>query len=393
MSRSRMDSIESRLSSLAHSRGVNLSLDRIQSVLNKLGNPEVHLKFIHIAGTNGKGTTADYIAQLLEIEGYRVGLYTSPHLESYVERFIINGVNIELEVLGRYVSDIERDLEGHGLTEFELLTILALLYFRDEAVDYVVWETGLGGRLDATNVVAPILTIITSIAMDHEAFLGNSLEEIALEKAGILKKGIPLVLLGNKVLVEKVILNEARKKNVAVTKVSREGDNYLDINKRVAVTAIQELGFQKCRIDDQWVSEMTTRLGGRLEVIRKEPLLLLDGSHNLQGVNKCLDYLIENQYDNVHFIYGATMRNDLSQIVTRLKTLGRQVTFCEFDHDRAVTRKGYEELMGDDETCEVIDKCNLSKYMGSIRSMTSDVCVLGSLYFIGMLRSVIISKD
>ncbi|MFY9526698.1 MAG: Mur ligase family protein, partial [Limnochordia bacterium] len=181
--------------------GSHLGLERVELVCRELGSPQADLKFIHLAGTNGKGSTAALLAQVLQESGLKVGLFTSPHLESYEERFKINGVQVDKEFLTDIVEEteaaisrVEKEYPQLGaVTEFELATAVGLLCFRQAEVDIVVLETGLGGRLDATNVVAPVLSVITTIGLDHTDRLGDSVEEIAAEKGGIIKSGVPVV--------------------------------------------------------------------------------------------------------------------------------------------------------------------------------------------------------
>ena len=174
--------------------GMNLGLARIEKLLRELGNPHEKLKFLHIGGTNGKGSTASFAASILESSGYRVGLYTSPYLEQFTNRMSINGVDISRERLVELVSRVKPLVEtiaanpDYGQpTEFEVVTALALAYFAAESPDIVILEVGLGGRLDATNVVKPLVTAISTISLEHTQVLGNTVQDIALEKAGIIK--------------------------------------------------------------------------------------------------------------------------------------------------------------------------------------------------------------
>lgn len=179
--------------------GINLGLGRIEELLKRLNNPHLNLKIIHVGGTNGKGSTTAMLAAILQEAGYRVGTFTSPHLHSYTERFRINGVNIPEESIAALISEIRPHLEAMVVegfehpTEFEVATAVAFLYFNREKVDYLVLEVGLGGAIDSTNVVMPMVSVITNVAMDHMNYLGNTIREIARIKAGIIKPGIPVV--------------------------------------------------------------------------------------------------------------------------------------------------------------------------------------------------------
>jgi len=172
---------------------IKLGLDSMGHFLDRLGNPHRNLRYIHIAGTNGKGSVGAVLVAVLAQAGYKAGWYTSPHLSSVRERFKINDRYISEEAFARHAASIRRILGDRQITYFEFTTALAFLYFAEEKVDYVVLEVGMGGRLDATNVVTPPVSVITNLAMDHEAYLGNTLKAIAFEKAGIIKKGVPVV--------------------------------------------------------------------------------------------------------------------------------------------------------------------------------------------------------
>ena len=194
--------------------GSNYGLERTLRLLELLGNPQENLKLIHIAGTNGKGSTTSMITKMLSGLGYKVGMYTSPFLEEFEERIQINGENIPKDVLAEMVTLIKPSIdkvkeEGYGHpTEFEMITVLMLLYFEKEKVDFGVVEVGLGGRLDSTNVIIPIVSVITSISFDHTNLLGNSLKEIAGEKCGIIKKDIPTVVFPQYEEAKDVVLNK-----------------------------------------------------------------------------------------------------------------------------------------------------------------------------------------
>ncbi|NYC31630.1 folylpolyglutamate synthase/dihydrofolate synthase [Clostridium saccharobutylicum] len=199
--------------------GSNYGLERTFRLLELIGNPHEKIKLIHIAGTNGKGSTTAMITKILRGFGYKVGMYTSPYLEEFEERMQINGINIPKDILVNLLEKVKIAInkvieEGYEHpTEFEIITALMFLYFYNEKVDYGVIEVGLGGRLDSTNVLTPEVSVITSISFDHINILGNTLEEIAKEKAGIIKEGVPVVLYPQEKEVEEIILNIAKEKN------------------------------------------------------------------------------------------------------------------------------------------------------------------------------------
>jgi dihydrofolate synthase/folylpolyglutamate synthase len=190
-----------------HKFGIKLGLENTIGFLNHLGNPQQKLKTIHIAGSNGKGSTSSFIASILQEYEYKIGLYTSPHFVKFNERVVINGKQIEDEYIATFVSDNESYIDEHQLTFFEVTTVLAFQYFKDMNTDYCVIETGLGGRLDSTNVLNPLATVITSISLEHTNVLGNTIEQIAAEKSAIIKSNSKVfigMLLNKNVLKVKV---------------------------------------------------------------------------------------------------------------------------------------------------------------------------------------------
>lgn len=303
--------------------GSKPGLERIEALLNVLANPQKNLPVVHIAGTNGKGSTSLMIADILSIAGYRVGRFISPHLHSYAERFTIDGQEIAEETLKFYLDQIEAIipillLEGSDQpTEFEILTAAAFLYFRDEQVDMAVLEVGMGGLYDSTNVVHPAVAVITSIDYDHTAYLGNTIEEIAMNKAGIIKPGIAVVLGEMSRAAQNVMHRQADQCNanifpsagVEVKRVqppnwqgqyinlqsrhfnlkqqffSLLGDYQLN-NLATAISAIEVLIEQGYQVEENHLLQALARfkIAGRLEVLQQQPLVLGDVAHNPHGV-------------------------------------------------------------------------------------------------------------
>ncbi|NLI12717.1 MAG: bifunctional folylpolyglutamate synthase/dihydrofolate synthase, partial [Peptococcaceae bacterium] len=207
--------------------GINLGLGRIEELLNRVGNPHRKLKIVHIGGTNGKGSTTAILASILQAAGYRAGVFTSPHLHSYTERFRINGVEISRERLAGLIEELRPHLEDmvaggfEHPTEFEVGTALAFLYFSREMLDFALMEVGLGGAIDSTNVAPSMLTIITNIAMDHMDYLGHTIEEIARVKAGIIKPGVPVITAASGEGLS-VLEETCRQKGCRLTQVGRD---------------------------------------------------------------------------------------------------------------------------------------------------------------------------
>ena len=298
--------------------GIILGLERMEELLNRLGRPEQDLKIIHVAGTNGKGSVCTFIAAILEAAGYKVGRYISPTLYDYRERIQMNGVYIEPEALAEGMSVIREVCEGmaaEGMevpTVFEVETALGFWYFKKNGCDFVVLETGMGGRLDSTNAVAhPILSVITSISMDHMAQLGNTLAAIAFEKAGILKPGAPAVIAPQKPAAMEVLLEQCREKGVSPEIVDRNrlavkerrlfeacqifdykqyknltihlSGTYQVENACVAIEAVEALKLENPMRTAIIQGLARAEWPGRFQCLSREPLIFIDGAHNEDG--------------------------------------------------------------------------------------------------------------
>ncbi len=299
-------------------------LERVVELLGRMGNPERQLKYVHIAGTNGKGSTAAMTASILRKAGYRTGLYTSPHIYRFHERIRVDGVDIsdeELAAVTEYVRSLAEGMEDHP-TEFELVFCIAVEHFKRVGCDIVVLEVGMGGAMDATNAIgAPEVAVITNIGLDHTGFLGDTLEEIAAEKCGIFKAGCSAVVYGSTPGVERVFEETARKLQVRLKKEdfstlevvshSLEGQVFhCGSRKNLALPLLGEhqahnaavvLGVADLLIEQGWkITEENIREGlrdvswpGRFHIVKKDPLFIVDGGHNPQ----CLESLVKNIRD------------------------------------------------------------------------------------------------
>lgn len=274
---------------------IDLGLDRISAVLDKFGNPENSLKFIHVAGTNGKGSVCTMLASILQEAGYKTGLYTSPHIWEYTERIKVNGADIPKETFAEYVQMITGT--GIHLTEFEILTVMMFLYFKEKNVDIAVLETGLGGRLDATNVIKQNLcSIITHIDLDHTDRLGNTKDKIAYEKAGIIKKGCPVITAeGYEAVRDKAdecgsmfILTNPYVNPEFIDALALKGNQQVE-NLALVINAVNYLLKD---IDDKTIIEGLKKVKNpcRFEYIQ-EKNLIIDASHNPNGIEALRDNL------------------------------------------------------------------------------------------------------
>ncbi len=287
--------------------GIKLGLHRINYLLDRLDNPQNKFKCVHIAGTNGKGSVCAMLSSILKLAGYKTAMFTSPHLIEYTERFKVNGLDISKQKLAGYISRISRIIgskkyKGEQPTEFEILTAIAFLYFAEMKVDIAVIEVGLGGRYDSTNVITPILSLITNVDYDHVNILGNSLKKIAYEKAGIIKTKVPVITTETKQIPLRVVKRVAK---AIKTDVSVLGDDYSSLkgcslsligehqktNALLAVAAAKKLvtiGYD-ISVDDIKKGLKAAKWQGRFHVIRKTPTIIIDGAHNESGINKLVN--------------------------------------------------------------------------------------------------------
>ncbi len=298
-----------------------------------LGNPENKFKSIHVAGTNGKGSTSHMIASILQESAYKVGLYTSPHLKDFRERVKINGQMISEDEVVRFVEKYQSEFEKINLSFFEWTVGLAFKYFADQKVDIAVIETGLGGRLDSTNVILPELSIITNIGFDHTQFLGDTLEKIAFEKAGIIKNKIPVVIGETQAEIKSVFINKANESDAncyfadqfnSEEYVSDLKGIYQKKNKKTVARAIQILIEKGWKIPNNAIVNglqnviKNTGLLGRWQTINQTPLTICDTGHNESGVKEIVNQLTQMSYKKLHFVFGAVNDKSIDNVVALL---------------------------------------------------------------------------
>ena len=319
-------------------------LSNSKLLANYLGNPEQNLACIHVAGTNGKGSTSHLLASVLQEAGYQVGLYTSPHLKDFRERIKINGNCIEEEYVTDFVAQHQTFFENHDLSFFEMSVGLAFDYFVYRKIDIAIIEVGMGGRLDATNIITPLLSVITNIGLDHTAFLGNSLTAIAGEKAGIIKAKTP-VIIGQYTTETKVVFTEkASRENAAIYFAADTTEtppacgllgNYQKHNTKTALSAIRVLQDQT----DFSVSELAiaqgflrvvanTGLLGRWQQLGAYPKIIADTAHNYDGLAEVMQQLQEETYTQLHLVIGVVNDKDLDSILP-LFPKKAQYYFCK----------------------------------------------------------------
>ena len=410
--------------------GSHLGLERISLICRELGDPQKRVKAVHVAGTNGKGSTSSFIASILQEAGLKVALYTSPHLVDYRERFAINGSLIPKEDLERVLAKVEQAIEvvekAHpefgAVTEFEVATAAAFLYFAEEKVDIAVIETGLGGRLDATNVIVPEVSVITPISFDHVEWLGDSLSSIAAEKAGIIKPGVPVVIGYQQDEAEKTLITIATEKNSKVVSLADSGFQVVDYGFNggsfklteissdifqihilglhqlenaatalLAATVLKESGW---KISDQAIFHglKKARWAARLEVVSPEkPWILLDAAHNEAGIKvlaKSLTELFKGQPTKLTFVIGMTENKEPS-LLDPLLPLAKRMIFVKASSGR-LPGKQPDELKNYVMAKGIAAEAYSDLAEGIKQAYTDEyVCICGSIYLLGEIIPIL----
>lgn len=393
----------------------NPGLERTMELCRALGSPQDKLKFIHIAGTNGKGSTSAMLDSILREAGYKVGLYTSPFVLKFNERIRVDGEcisNGELCEIVELVRPIAEAMEDHP-TEFELITAIAFEYFRRCGCDVVVLECGLGGRLDATNVISTAaLSIITGISLDHTAILGDRVEKIAAEKAGIIKKGVPLILGGESPQAEAVISREAAEKGAEISKIdyshikikkadlcSTEFDfgdwkgvnlsllgTYQPKNAAVVLTAVEKLREGGFDISDKAVFSGLAKAEwmARFEIIGKNPTVIFDGAHNAEGISAARKSIEAYLKDEDAVVVSGVLRDkEYEKIAADIAAVSSEVYTITPPSPRALNAAEYADVLRKNgafaKPCEGMSEA-ISLAKRSAKEQGKTVFILGSLY-------------
>lgn len=352
-------------------------LERVTALCEALGNPQDDLRCIHVAGTNGKGSFCAMTASVLQAAGYRTGLFTSPYIKVFNERMMVDGQPIsdeELAELTAFVRPIANQMTDKP-TEFELITAIAWLYFKRHNCDVVVLETGMGGRLDATNLIQrPLLSVITGIALDHTAFLGDTIAQIAAEKAGIIKPGCPVLWGGEDAGAEAVIAATAQEKQAPYHRVDRaslrvvsadlEGTRfsyggydrlslsllglYQPFNAATVLTAVALLNGQGLTISPDAVRKGLSSVywPGRFEVLSRQPLVIFDGAHNAEGIAAAVESIRHYFADEkVYVLTGVLQDKDYRAIARSLAQVASRAFVLTPDNPRALAGEDYTALL------------------------------------------------
>lgn len=401
-----------------HAFGVKLGLDNIKKFLNHIGNPQVKLKAFHIAGSNGKGSTAAFIASILQECGYKTGLYTSPHFVKFNERIVKNGKQISDDIIADFINIHDNYIDENKLTFFEVTTALAFKYFSDQKVDYAVIETGLGGRLDATNVLNPLAVVITSMSLEHTNILGATLENITKEKAAIIKNGAK-VFTGKlpdeaqKIIEEKCEYEKSKlfkiddftsfKKNGALQlyteelelddwKMPLKGD-YQKYNASLAALAVSKtLDMDDFRKIERGIKNVIKNTGfqGRYEFYHKEPDVIFDSAHNPEGIaNFILEFKKDfNKYGRKHLIFAALSDKNVDAMLSNLKDYFDEIHITELQVERSFKISALMEIterLGIN-TSQVTDPVSYIQQFIKKADKNDCLVVTGSMYLLGEVK-------
>lgn len=326
-------------------------LDNTWALLELVGNPHKGLKTVHIAGTNGKGSTSHMIAAALQLAGYKTGLYTSPHLKDFRERIRINGVMMPEDAVVEFVNQYHEAWQSIQPSFFEITVAMCFWYFKREGVEIGVIETGLGGRLDSTNVIDPEVSVITNIGYDHMNLLGDTIEKIAAEKAGIIKQKKPVVIGAMREEAREVIIQTALKQlapiidsaiipSMLIPSGALQG-NYQIENRATAFTALRTLAALGWRVSEEHIAQgfqhvvELTGLLGRWQILNTTPLVIADVAHNEDGIRVVLEQLQQTPHKQLHFVLGVVGDKDVSRVL-RLLPQEAIYYFCKADIPRGL---------------------------------------------------------
>jgi len=412
--------------------GSQLGLDKITKLTELIGNPQDKYKIIHVAGTNGKGSTSKIIHDVLVSSGYKTGLFISPYLEEFTERIQINKVYIDKDSLARITTLVKEKIdimiaEGYSHpTEFEVVTAIGFKYFEEQGIDFLVLEVGLGGRFDATNVVKDsLISIITSISYDHMQYLGDTLEKIAFEKSGIIKENSKVVIYPQSDNIKNVIKEQAKLKNSTIYEVEAKyikkikGDisgqtfkylkddifslNELKINllgehqlyntvtALCALEILKKLGYN--------ITESSIEKGlkgcyfaGRFEIINKEPIIVLDGAHNINGI-ECFSKAVKEYFNDNKIIlfYGMLEDKNPNDVVDYLIPLSKEIYTLTPNNSRAMSSNDMADLIKKHSNIKVTPLQKNDEIINIVKSFNKNeiIAFVGSLYMIGDVRTLL----
>lgn len=402
--------------------GIKFGLNRTENLMARLDHPEQRLRCIHIGGTNGKGSTASMLSAMLQEHGFKVGLYTSPHLVRFTERFMINGKEATPDRIVEAFEELEKVLDPRETpTFFEVVTALAFVYFAKQNLDWVIVEVGMGGRLDATNIIRPLVSIITNVSLEHQEFLGTTLSSIAREKAGIIKEDVPVVTAARQPAVQSILKTTCLRGRAplyrlgAHFRVRRNSDHSFQYHGRVlhelrlrtglrgehqafnaslALCALEILHDRgELILDPEAVRSglKNSKWAGRLEILEKDPLVILDGAHNPQGAGSLRIALQNNfSYEKLHLILAIMGDKDIRGIFRRLLPLAETVIFTRPAYGRAADPEALKRLARPygNKVYVINNPATAIEQAKSLANPEDLVCIAGSLYFAGEVKQL-----
>lgn len=400
--------------------GIKLGLENIYKLCEYLGNPQEKIKCFHVAGTNGKGSTSSFLASILKEAGYKTGLYTSPHFVKFNERIRINGEMISDEYISDFYRSIETFVEKHKPTFFEVTTALAFKYFSDLEVEYAVIEVGLGGRLDATNIITPRASIITSISLEHTEILGCTISEIAFEKAGIIKKNIPvfigrlpeeavtqieakcidldckLIKLNSHIqyVEESLYLNSNQLRLKISTPLIGDFQNYNSALAALAAHYILNLNEQIIRDGLKKVVE-NSGLQGRYEIYNDKPRVIFDSAHNEEGVNYFISAFREEsrKYSKRFLIFGVMKDKAMKNMLLEAAGVFDEIGFTSIDTERSMAKEELK-VIGNELNLKTFVVDDVIDFINTFISKNDNDClvILGSMYILGDIKAKLLNK-
>lgn len=372
---SHLQSILQELYSL-HAFGIKPGLERTEELSASLGNPHLRYPTIHVAGTNGKGTTCSVLASCLQEAGYKVGLYTSPHIQRFNERIKVNGVEISDEELVELLPQLLAKTKEIGSTFFETTTILAFQYFADKQVDIAIIETGLGGRLDSTNIISPLVSVIASIDFDHQEYLGNTLEKIAFEKAGIIKNNAPVIVSEPREELKNVFTEKAQQENTSCLFLDDESEvsnisllptlqskftlqigkteykelqfslsgKHLIRNAATAILTLQNI-LEHVQVSEENIREglknvtKNTGLASRIQLLQNKPTIISDVAHNVAGLKQCFETIKQSGYQLSEFtvLFGVMADKNYDEMLQVIQSYVSNIVVTAPKFERALS--------------------------------------------------------
>lgn len=386
------------------------TFNEFKKYMAEKGNPQYKLKCIHVAGTNGKGSTTNYIRSILQCAGYKVGSFTSPHLMTHLDRIRINDINIDEKYFLDIVNENYIQWQEYELSMFEIDMYISACYFLKENVDFAVYEVGLGGRLDNTNVINPLVCVITNIEMDHMQILGDTIEKIAYEKAGIIKDNVDVITFERKKEALNVFEETCKMHNSKLIETDKVNDYTIDnqkinyiyhghkivlntnapyqiLNSSLAIETIEYLNNKKIInvSEKQLLEGLLTVWAGRFEIISHDPLVIIDGAHNENGID-ALCQCIDNLHVDPVIVFSALKDKNYKSMLRKLLNKG-EVIVTQFENRRMSSA---EDLAQGFNNVTVID--DYKQALNTALSKNKTVIVTGSLYFISLVRFYFINK-